>query len=83
MTWRFLTSWRLFASFRCEDFRSGIGVGRLPKPVIASVEKWAKANAVESRSEAFRRLVERGLAAEAADPAQPAGEARPGAGEVL
>jgi len=37
---------------------------RLPKQTIAAVDKWSKANAVESRSEAIRRLVERGLAAE-------------------
>jgi metal-responsive CopG/Arc/MetJ family transcriptional regulator len=37
---------------------------RLPKPTIAAVDKWAKATSLESRSEAIRRLVEIGLAAE-------------------
>jgi hypothetical protein len=36
---------------------------RLPKPVIIAIGKWCKANAIESRSEAIRRLVEHGLAA--------------------
>jgi Arc/MetJ-type ribon-helix-helix transcriptional regulator len=36
---------------------------RLPKPVIVEISKWCKANAIESRSEAIRRLVEYGLAA--------------------
>jgi hypothetical protein len=34
---------------------------RLPKAVIAKVEKWAKTNGVEKRSEAMRALIERGL----------------------
>jgi hypothetical protein len=34
---------------------------RLPKTVLAAVDRWAKANAVGKRSEALRRLIERGL----------------------
>jgi Arc/MetJ-type ribon-helix-helix transcriptional regulator len=36
---------------------------RLPKPVIVAINKWCKANAIDSRSEAIRRLIEHGLAA--------------------
>jgi len=38
---------------------------RLPQQVIDAVDKWAKKNGVAGRSEAFRRLVEAGLAGEA------------------
>ena len=34
---------------------------RLPKAVIAEVDHWAKREGVGSRSEAFRRLIQRGL----------------------
>jgi hypothetical protein len=42
---------------------------RVPKELTAAVDTWAKAHAIESRSEAIRRLVERGLAAK--DPEKP------------
>jgi hypothetical protein len=35
---------------------------RLPKATIATLDRWAKENAIESRSEALRRLVEGALA---------------------
>jgi Arc/MetJ-type ribon-helix-helix transcriptional regulator len=37
---------------------------RLPKQTIAALDKWAKAKAHGTRSEAIRQLVERALAAE-------------------
>jgi Arc/MetJ-type ribon-helix-helix transcriptional regulator len=37
---------------------------RAGKELTAAIDKWAKANRVESRSEAIRQLVERALAAE-------------------
>ena len=36
---------------------------RLPKKVLAAVDKWAMTQKTESRSDAIRQLVERGLAA--------------------
>jgi hypothetical protein len=37
---------------------------RFPRELTAAVDKWAKSNGIESRSEAIRRLVERGLTPE-------------------
>jgi metal-responsive CopG/Arc/MetJ family transcriptional regulator len=37
---------------------------RAGKDLTAAIDKWVKANAVASRSEAIRQLVERALAAE-------------------
>ncbi|SRR6476619_1748221 len=34
---------------------------RLPADLVASIDKWSTKNAVPSRSEAIRRLVEKGL----------------------
>jgi metal-responsive CopG/Arc/MetJ family transcriptional regulator len=36
---------------------------RMPPALIAEVEAWAEANEINSRSDAFRRLVELGLRA--------------------
>jgi len=50
---------------------------RLPEEIIKAVDAFAKSEAITSRAEAFRRLVEealaaRGLAAEPAKPRRPA-----------
>jgi metal-responsive CopG/Arc/MetJ family transcriptional regulator len=35
---------------------------RMSKELTAAIDRWAKVNAIESRSEAIRRLIERGIA---------------------
>jgi hypothetical protein len=58
-----------------EDLATAVAV-RLPRSVLAAVTQWAVDNDA-SRSEAIRRLVERGLAAESAEPSKPRRPARP------
>jgi hypothetical protein len=51
------------------EAEKAIGI-RLPGRLLDAVDGWGEANEV-SRSEAIRRLLERGLAAEAADKVKP------------